>query len=175
MRKFLPVFLFASMALAGCSIGKPYIHPTATEPSAEIILQGEDIEVVNMDDRGCYSGTTRIHRASGEPGKEAGFRVHAGRKLVLHYQGYTTAARYAGKTCSVEFYFAPRKDAKYTPVTGYEHKRNENASTFVKLLGGDEKDLCTVEMMEDAADGTHSSVHLTKTRPMQSGFTCIRF
>lgn len=182
----IPLFIiFAVTALSGCGttstgesfIGKPYIQPTSTEAAAEIILRkDQNLEVVNIDAKGCYSGKTGIPHAIGEPGKEVGYRVHADHKLVLHYEGYVASeARYIGKICNLYFYFTPKKNAKYVLVTGQVTLQNENSSALAKLVGKDKGDYCTVNMTEEATDGAFSVVQLKQTRPMQKGFACIQF
>lgn len=176
MRKSILTALLTGLALSGCSIGKPYIAPVAEEPAAEIVVKSGYFQVIVMDERGCYSGSVSLHSAAGETGKETGFRVHADRKLVMHHESSQSGGLFSSpKICRIEFYFTPKKDAKYTPVPGYRRQKNEKASQFMKELGADEEDVCTVDMMEIAADGTQSVTQLTKTRPKPKSFTCIRF
>lgn len=186
MRLSLFTLIFAAMAVSACGttatgesyIGKPYVQPTSSEAAAELIFAGgRKLEIVNVDAKNCYSGKTSISRAVGEPGKQIGYRVHADKRLVLHYEGAVTSeARYIGKACAgLDFYFTPKKDAKYTMITGQISLQNEKASAVAKLLGNDKGDYCVVNMVQEAEDGTQSIVELTKTRPKQTGFACIQF
>jgi hypothetical protein len=176
MRSFILTALIAVAGLSGCSFGKAYIAPAPEEPSARIVVKDGYFEVIVMDEKGCYSGFVSLHGDAAETGTETGFRVHADRRLVMHHDSTKSGGLFSTrKVCRVEFYFTPKKDAKYTPVPGYLRQKNEKSSQLMKALSGDEEDVCTVDMIEVTADGAQSWMQLTKTRPMQKSFNCIRF
>lgn len=182
------IVIGAAIALSGCGttatgesyVGKPYMQPTATEPSAEIVISKEQtdeisLEIFNTDERGCYSGKLTVPYAKADAGKVAGYRVHADKKLVLHYESYfRQEGRYSSKTCRGEFYFYPKKDAKYSIVPGQVTLQDEKASALSQFLYSSKRDYCTVSMIEETADGI-STVPLRTTHPKQRGITCIQF
>ena len=184
------ILLFAAViTLSSCGttptgeryIGEPYIQPTTVEPAAEIVLPKEQmgeisLEIVNADKKGCYSGKLVIPQAKEEAGKTVGYRVHADKRLVLRYDGYfKQEGRYSSPKCGFEFYFTPKKDAKYSVVPGQITLRNEKASMLSRFLQRHKQDYCTVNMIEETADGVQSTAQLHKTGPRQRGFACIKF
>lgn len=154
------VFLF--VLLGGCSFmdrlgNKPYTFPAEGQPFAEVEVDNADSRFVvfNMDENGCFAGTS---------GLGAGARIHAGENAFMALE-----ERYGNSYCNLIFSFVPEQNAKYVLRAGSFVEKQEG------LLGIlPSKDYCTVSGQTVLDSGERVPLELKKFNLRPSGMACLK-
>ena len=153
--------------LSGCSLverigNKPYVFPHEGEPASSLMVNyapGSGIAVYNMDENGCFAGTSAI----GPSGTTV--MVHANKELFM-----AAETRSANSFCSVMFSFTPETDARYVLYQGI---RLEKATGALGFLSPSDV-YCTVSGERILSTGGKESPVLKKMNLRPSGLACLK-
>lgn len=152
--------------LGGCSFmerlgNKPYTFPIEGQPSAEVEVEragGSRFVVFNMDENGCFAGTSVL----GSSGSAV--RIHADEDVFMALE-----ERYGNSYCNLIFSFVPEQNAKYVLRAGFLVEKKDG------LLGIlPSKDYCTVSGQTILDTGEQVPLVLKKFNLRPSGMACLR-
>lgn len=154
----LPVFI------AACTtVGKPYPFPHDGEPSAELEVRGNDVYLLTLNHKGCYTGKTHVE---GGPGAQP-VRVVPDVPLVISYEE---------NVCMMPATFTPKKDTRYRLIAAEGPRLPAADESFFQTLWHVHERQCRVGVAEVDTDGKPlKPVKVTELRPRQTGVACIRF
>ncbi|NMZ70826.1 hypothetical protein [Pseudomonas peli] len=148
--------------LGGCSFmdrlgNKPYTFPTEGQPSAEVevVSAVSRFVVFNMDENGCFAGTSVLG---------AGARIHAGENAFMALE-----ERYGNSYCNLIFSFVPEQNAKYVLRAG---SFVEKQGGLLGILPG--KDYCTVSGQRVLDSGERVPLDLKQFNLRPSGMACLK-
>jgi len=161
--KFLAFALLPAL-IAGCTtVGKPYPFPHDGEPSAQVEIRGTGVYLLTLNEKGCYTGKTRVDHGPGAPPID----VVPDAPLYLSYEE---------NVCMMPVRFTPQKGMKYRLIAAEGPKLPDADASFFEILREVHQRQCVVGVMEvDADDKPVKPVKVTALRPHQAGITCIRF
>lgn len=160
----LLAFTLLSALIAGCTtVGKPYPFPHDGEPSAEVEIRGNGVYLLTLNEKGCYTGKTRIDHGPATPP----IKVVPDVPLYLSYEE---------NVCMMPVRFTPQKDAKYRLIAAEGPSVTDADASFFETLRHVHERQCVVGVMEvDTDDKPLKPVKVTELRPRQAGLTCIKF
>jgi hypothetical protein len=161
--KLLALALLPAL-IAGCTtVGKPYPFPRDGEPSAQVEVRGNDVYLLTLNEKGCYTGKTHVESGPGKPP----IKVVPGVPLYLSYEE---------NVCLMPVRFTPQKDVKYRVIAAEGPQPLDADASFLQTLWHVHDRQCVVGAMEVDADGKPvKPIKVTELRPHQAGLACIRF
>ena len=163
----IDTLLSVLILFSGCSLverigNKPYIFPLEDEPASSLMVSyasGSGFVVYNMDENGCFAGTSAI----GPSG--ATVMLHANKELFM-----AAETRSANSFCSVMFSFTPETDARYVLYQGALLKKATGALGFLSPRDA----YCTVSGEKILSTGEKESLVLKKMSLKPSGLACLK-